>query len=319
MRDVRYEVVRDDEIEEEVLFQLSWGYDPAPLKKSLDQVGQISPLVLLTRPPGYRLVCGYRRRRALKELGVREYHALILAPEVTEQEALMLALEDNLGHRMFNDTEKAMALRSLARFLDPGDLATIYLPRLGLPPTPEFLDRYLKLVELGPEGLDALASGVLDPETAETLLELSPDDRAAASSLLDALRPGLNKRRQILTWLTEIARRDERTLAGILSEPGFRAILDDESLNRPLRTARVRTLLYARRYPVVSRLESERAARMRALRLPPSIRLKPPLNFEGLDFSLEISFVDLEGLRQAGRTVQDLLASPDLAALIELG
>ncbi|MBW1709359.1 MAG: ParB-like nuclease domain-containing protein, partial [Deltaproteobacteria bacterium] len=143
-----YDKVNDDQIEEEVPFLLSWGFDLEALKTSISNVGQISPLVVKPHRDRFRLICGCRRRQALRELGQDEYTVLILPEDTTPKQSLVLALEENLGHRSFNEAEKVLALR-----------------------------RFLSLTGLGDQGLTALASGRLDPETAELLMAMESADR----------------------------------------------------------------------------------------------------------------------------------------------
>ena len=309
----------DDEIEEETPFLLSWGFDNNRLKTSLARVGQVSPLVLQPYKGRLRLICGHRRRLALRELGRREYSAVILSEQIDSRQALVLALEDNLGHRTFNDAEKTLALSLLAPYFPPQELIEQYMPRLGLPRRSESLDLFLKLVKLGPECLSALARGDLDPETGGLLADMTLKDRLAVVSLLERLRPGRNKRRQLVTWLTEIGRREGLTLGEIISGQRIGEILASGSLSRPQKEKQVRARLKTRRYPHLSLLEKEQKKLINSLNLPPGIRLEPPPNFEGLDFSIQITFSDLEELREGASVLERLLKSPDMAALVELG
>lgn len=311
--------VTDDEIEEETPFLLSWGFDNKGLKTSLARVGQVSPLVLQPYKGCLRLICGHRRRLALRDLDRREYSAIILPEKIDSRQALVLALEDNLGHRTFNDAEKALALSLLARYFPPQELIEQYMPRLGLPRRSETLDLFLKLVKLGPECLSALARGDLDPVTGEFLADMTLKDRLAVVSLLERLRPGRNKRRQIVTWLTEIGRREGLTLGGIIRDQRMEEILASDSLSRPKKEKQVRARLRTRRYPHLSRLEKDQKKLINSINLPSFIRLEPPPNFEGLDFSIQITFAGLEELREGAGVLERLLKSPDMAALVEMG
>ncbi|MBW2141381.1 MAG: ParB-like nuclease domain-containing protein [Deltaproteobacteria bacterium] len=150
-----YDKVNDDQIEEEVPFLLSWGFDLEALKTSISNVGQISPLVVKPHRDRFRLICGCRRRQALRELGQDEYTVLILPEDTTPKQSLVLALEENLGHRSFNEAEKVLALSHLAALFPPEEVVNNYLQRLGLPPKIEFLERFLSLTGLGDQGLTA--------------------------------------------------------------------------------------------------------------------------------------------------------------------
>ena len=319
LRQAEYRIVPNQEIVGTILFPLSWGRDIEPLKKSIGRIGLVSPLVLRNGRDGLELICGRRRLEALRDLGRSEFPALVLPESVADEEALVLALEENLGHRMFNDAEKVLALTALARFFDRDRLTSQYLPLLGLPPRGDVLEEYLQLADLGPEGLDALARGDMDPETGVLLLSLSASDRQAVQSLLIALTPGRNKRRELLTWLTEIGRREDLPLDAVLADPAVREALTSDKLPRPQKEKKIRELLRRRRRPVQSRLEDRRLAAIKSLGLPVRIRLTPPQNFEGLEFALEMTFADAAELRENLECLARLAQSEELTDLLEIG
>ena len=298
---------------------MSLGRALDSLARSIEEVGLISPLLL--RPGGerFQLICGSRRRQALRQSGRREFAALILPAEADDRTALLLALEDNRTGRGFNEGEKVLALQHLSRFFSREELLRKFLPLLDLPPKEEYLDRYLSLFELNPGGWEALASGDLDAETGEELVKMNPDDRAAVLDLIERLRPGRNKRRQMVSLLMEIGRRESLSFREIIAAPEIREILDAEHLNRPQKEQSVRSALARQRYPRLSELESRQAALLKNLDLPEGMRLEPPPNFEGLDFTFHLSFAGLSALRAESERLGDLLNRPDLAELLDLG
>ncbi len=319
MRGFSYNIIKDSRIEEEVPFLLSWGHDLDPLKTSLDRVGQVSPLVVKPYRDRFRLICGYRRRQALRELGHDEFAALVLPEDFSMERSLVLALEENLGHRVFNDAEKALALHHLAAFFTPEELIHDYLPRLGLPPRQDFLERFLNLAELGEQGLTALAKGSLDPETAELIMAIDPASRSDLLFLLDQLNPGRNKRRQIVTWLHETALREGRSVADVIKDHEIQDVISNDTLSRPAKEKKVRAIIHAKRYPELSRARKKQAECLARLRLPPNCHLQPPQSFEGLDFIFNISFNTLDELQASLGHLNRLAASREIIDLLELG
>lgn len=317
--ELTYRRVSDTDMDPDPPFLLSWGWEPDRLEASLKAVGQINPLVLWPQGNRLKLLCGHRRRCCLKSLGQSDFSALVLPEDVSPRQALDFTLEENLGHRSFNDAEKVLAVKALDGCFEREVIIQKYMKKLDIPPRTDFFDRFLRLSELGPEGLDALARERLDPETGEKLAGLENEDRQAVLALLEALRPGRNRRREIWEWLDEISRRETCSISEILRDESLEEILNDPKLNRPQKEAGVRRALRVRRFPRLTGLEKERAFRLKSLSLPPNISLNCPQNFEGLDFSLVISFSNLDAFRKGVAFSRDLGDSEDLAELVKLG
>ena len=300
-------------------FLFSWGHDPERMIESIRGIGLITPPVIWPSRDRAFLVCGHRRVAALRELGLSEFPAVVLDPVMEEQQVLFVALEENLSHRTFNEAEKVLAIKALKRFFTPDRIMAEYLPRLGLPPRMEFFNRYSSLDELGEAGLNALARESLDPETGENLVKLAPGDREAAISLFEALNPGRNKRREILTWLEETARREDLSFDRILDSEEIRVVLAADNMGRPQKEKKVREILRNRRYPNLTRMEKLRSEGLKALKLPAGLRLDLPPHFEGLEFTLDLTFKDMNSFNRAVSAAEKLKDNPDLAALMELG
>jgi len=95
---------------EDETFRLSEQLDFTPVRDSLREVGQINPVVLLDGHPQMKIVCGFRRLRALKQLNKSHALARILdSKAVGSRNAFDLALWDNLSHRQLDPLEKARA------------------------------------------------------------------------------------------------------------------------------------------------------------------------------------------------------------------
>lgn len=301
------------------LFPMSRGCDLAPLTASIAAVGQISPLVLLPGRRGLSVVMGHKRKQALDELGAAPYRALILPEDADPAEALVLALEDNLSVRSFNDAEKVLAAGWLADHFPRQTILGDWAARLGLPPKPAFLDRCLACRRLGEEGLDLLAAGGLDLETGAVLADMAAADQQAVLGLFRETGPNRNQRREMLTWLVEIAAREGATAAEVIGSEDIQVDLAAGKGNAPQKGRRVRESLRRRRFPVISDLEGRRSAALKGLALPEQVSLDFPPHFEGLGFTLKVHFQSAEDVRRAASVLDRLADDPHLAELLEVG
>jgi ParB/RepB/Spo0J family partition protein len=86
------------------------------LAESLASIGQLQPVIVredLKAPQRYRLKAGHRRRAAALLIGWTELDASVLAAKVSELDADVIALSDNLQRESLTSYEQAVAFRSL--------------------------------------------------------------------------------------------------------------------------------------------------------------------------------------------------------------
>jgi hypothetical protein len=97
----------------------------------------------------------------------------------------------------------------------------------------------------------------------------------------------------------EVTQRDGIPLDLLVRELGWEPSSELDPATLPAFRTRFLDALRRRRWPVLTRLETAYAERHRALQLPGTIRLRPPKDFEGADWRLEVAFTNPTDLRQA--------------------
>jgi len=95
-------------------FQPRQNYDEAKLedlKASIKEKGVLQPILVRKHENGYEVVAGERRLRAAKALGIEQVPVII--KNVTDREALVLALVENIQREELNAIEEAMGFKRL--------------------------------------------------------------------------------------------------------------------------------------------------------------------------------------------------------------
>ena len=134
-------------------FRISENLDPPGLRASLNAVGQLCPVVLFPHGKALRIICGFRRLRALRDLGKNTALARIVDGESFDMmQAFSLAFWDNLAHRQLHPLEKARALANLRNHFGVPDALIVrdYLPILDLSPAAGVLQSFLLLHGINP-------------------------------------------------------------------------------------------------------------------------------------------------------------------------
>ena len=95
-------------------FQPRQNYDEAKLgdlKASIREKGVLQPILVRKQGDGYEVVAGERRLKAAKALGLEQVPVII--KNVTDREALVLALVENIQREELNAIEEALGFKRL--------------------------------------------------------------------------------------------------------------------------------------------------------------------------------------------------------------
>lgn len=306
---------------EDNAFRITTNTGNAGLAKSIQGVGLIAPPLLLSKSEdgaaaGFQIVAGFRRVAACKALGWRRITARILPPETPGLTCARLAAADNAAQRSLNPIEISRALALLSTHIpDAAGLAEA-AGELGLPDTPDLIGKLLPLCALPGELQSGIRSETISLSMARTLSALDHDLAVALTRLFSDLRLSLNKQREVLTLLREIALREERTAADVLNDAAVQSILGDAEADRNQRAAALRRWLRRRRYPAVSRAEAAFTEAVRDLPLGEGVQLIPPKGFESPVYTLSLTFKSRSELADRNRRIDEILSHPALKTVL---
>ncbi|MHC5038186.1 MAG: ParB/RepB/Spo0J family partition protein [Planctomycetota bacterium] len=245
---------------------------PEALQHSIDHFGILVPLLLRGQTGAWQIVSGHRRAAAALTAGIESLPAFTLTPEsLPHRESLLRLLEENRFGPPFSPFEAGTLL---ARFRDLAgmDLATLEReigPRLGIPRGRVALERLLALPGLEEELLEdpGMKDGILPLLTA-----LPPSTRLRLwKHWIQPHRPTLQKTREAVEWLLDLAARRRLSPDEILAHPPLREALEGGS---PFLDS-LRTL----RYP--TRTRTEEAFRKANRDLPKGLMASIPAPHEG--------------------------------------
>lgn len=183
----------------------------AELAESIRATGVHQPVLLRPLPasrledttgmdprPAYELVCGERRLRASHLAEASTIPAMIRP--LTDAEALEIQIIENLQRDDLQPLEEAEGYQALMERHEPPMTADEVAAKIGK--SRSYVYARLKLLDLGPEGREALLQGKLDASRG-LLIARIPDTKLQAEAL-----------KELADWQGEV--RSYRTLAGIV-------------------------------------------------------------------------------------------------------
>jgi len=273
------------------LTNFSWGIPTDSLQQSIEEVGVIHPVTLVSVGNGFRIVCGHRRIKTSSQLQTKEIPARILDIAPSDETMLMLNLSENQLHHHYSDIEKGRILFKLSEAKVP-EIRIIekYMPMLGLEKSKKLLDDHLKANQLV-LGLKTLLHEMNVPlRTFSVFFNWNAKSAMAAERFFSVLRPGVNKWRNLLEWIDEISTRDQIAPLDLFELPELQSILNRNDLAPNVRYDRIRQILHSKRYPILSDLRVRLARSLDALKLDNKTKVHVQDSFESDEIRIEMKF-----------------------------
>jgi ParB family chromosome partitioning protein len=151
----------------------------------------------------------------------------------------------------------------------------------------------------------ALDLGGLEPLTAEGLVRL-----------FDQLKVGLNIQRELLLLLKEIAEREQINIPQLIAEKPLQEVLKTVEMDRAVKRQKVRSYLRQRRFPAITKAETEYRKWVKQLKLGNNINLIPPKDFEGNTFSMTLRFNNRQDLSDLNKKIEEIIQHPALGKIL---
>lgn len=141
------------------------------LVESIKEKGVLQPILVRPKGDGYEIIAGERRWRAALEAGLEKVPVIV--KEVSDKEALELALVENLQRQDLNPMEEAEAYRVLIE--EFGYTQQEVAQKVGKDRST--VANALRLLKLPPEAKEALRKGQISAGHARVLLSVEDPER----------------------------------------------------------------------------------------------------------------------------------------------
>lgn len=298
-------------------FRITTCTDLDKLEGSVQTLGLLHPPLLQSNAAGYTVICGFRRIAACQRLGWNKIPAMILEENFDRFELAQLAIADNALQRPLNLLESSRAVKLLSdACTDPKQLKKA-LQDLGLPFSPAVTAKFIKLCQLPSKIQEGILADTINISMALELGELDPKAAEALIDLFDMLKVGLNRQRELLWLLKEIAIREDIAIPQLVAEKAMQKIWRNPELDRAVKRQRIRSYLRQRRFPSISRAEKEYEKLVKQLKLGSRINLIPPKDFEGMTYMMTLRFDNHEELYHLKERFEKIIDHPGLGKILE--
>jgi len=298
-------------------FRITTQINVDHLMNSIDYAGMLNLPLLIEEKTGYKIVSGYRRIEACRQLNWAEVEVRILESDTKKLECIMYAITDNSLQRPLNLIEQSRSINLLYPFIKDFSILSKELSIMGLPGNPSIIKKIKELCHLS----GSVQHGILSNTLSLTMaLELGRLERGAGdgfAKLFETLKLSLNKQREILTLVKEISLREDIPILKVIKTDRVQKILSNEDLDRNQKIRKIRIYLKQRRFPVITAAEKEFENHLKKLKLGSGTKLIPPDNFEGTTYILKLFFKNLIELKGRQASIDALIKNPSLRKILD--
>lgn len=299
------------------LFRITTRENVDDLVKSIREVGLLNAPLLIDKKTGYRIVCGFRRVEACRRLDWSHVKARILDFNSKPIECVKIAITDNLFQRPLNLIEQSRSIEMLSRFYPDVQSLSKELSVLGLPYQETIVRKIKNLCRLPTSLQNNILSNMIPLAMALELNKMSSDDQSAFSRLFSLLKMSLNKQREVVTLVKEVALREDISITQVLENTDIKKILTHEAFDNNQKVRKIRVYLKQRRFPALTAAEKAFELHKRKLTLGNGIKLLGPAHFEGTTYKLQLSFKSRAELKDLKTDFEALIENPSLKKIID--
>lgn len=303
-------------LSEDTLFKISTSAASEALVASIRLVGLLNPPILIACAGGFRIVSGFKRIAAMRQLNSSNIPARLLNPGTAAECCIRIAIIENSSQRSLNLVEQANAVGLLATFLtDSRELADAACS-VGLSVNPGMAEKLKKLAVME----DTLKKGVLDgtialPVAIQIQDMRDPQTIQALGALLTELGLSLSRQREILEWIVSICRRDDISVSQLLTAEEIVNCLRNPDMDRRRKGQLIRNYLKTSRYPTIRSYEKRFNEIVKNLKLSKGTFLSAPPHFESPIYGLRFDFSDYHELRKKLEEFEKIVKSENLKSL----
>ena len=309
--------VKTAQIDNDVTYRITTRSDIEDLTLSIRSIGLLHPPVLLESSGGFRIISGFRRLCACTAIGWSEIPARVLPVGTRKLTCTRLAISENALQRPLNLIEVSRALSLLSGVIkDTGKLLKT-ASELTLSDSVEQIQKILRLCRLIEPLQQAVVDGYLSLAMALLLGEYETATASILVRIFRELKLGLNRQRELVTLLTEIAQREDCSVLNVLERPDVQNILNSDNNDAGYKSRTLRTYLRRQRYPNISTRTEAFNRLCKNMGIGGNFRLSPPKDFEGTTYSATIYFQSLEGLKRGSNRLDEIARDEDFKNFLE--
>ena len=280
-------------------FCITFPDEDAILRASIEKVGIIQPVILLEVSP-YAVVTGFKRIAIAQQLGLREIPCTFI--KITEQEALLFAIHDNV-QRGLNLVEKAHAIERMLHIGFTSSEINEMMVFLGLQPHEKVMKTLVALASAEESLRRFIVLRDLPMKIVDYFMRFEASERQPIIELLSSFHASESTIREILEVLNLL-----KVKKGMLPLEGLKHGNAYELIQQLKQVA----------YPILTELQSRLQDIRHTAALPPNIDIKVDPFFEKEYIDIGIRARNKDDIEQAIEKIRRLTDDGTIGSIFDL-
>ncbi len=264
------------------------SYSPLTrLESSISAVGILNPPLVMMQDRVYVPILGRRRLQAAVNLGISSVSAGEMMSSLDDRSLFEIAFWDNIDNRPANPATTAYLVKRLLDLFEKRTAAERFFPSLGVSAFGPKIERLRMIGGLENVFLNALAQGHIQEKTAFIFSKISYEERVFVLNVILELGMNSNKAAEITSHFFDLAAFSGEA---ILDGHGAKLIIDIMATAEPNqeKTERVRSALFALRFPEIAGKQIEFSNKICKYRLTKNVQVKAHQAFESPGAIIEV-------------------------------
>ena len=259
------------------------------LALSIKETGLITPPVVRPVEGGkFIIVSGFNRIKALRQN--KEIKVLVrpTAGDIDDYHCLLISIAALAFKRPLSQLELIISLKRLSGYIDGESMAKMSPAVFNIQLTQGFIDDLLDIGSLPEPVLGLIDDSWLSLKSAKRISHLDREGALFFLDIFSKIRASASVQVEIIQNILETAAREGFHPKSFFHELKISNPLDDESSDPVQRTRHFRALVFEQRYPALSRTRRAVQDKIASVRLPGTVKLTPPENFESRNYSVSL-------------------------------
>jgi len=318
MFDILYEInISDIDLKDE-RFKITFGSEDITfLAQSIKEIGLITPPIV--RPMDnhkFIVISGFNRIKALCYNNEQKVVVRQTDMEADDYHCLLAAISAIAFKRPLTHVETIISIKRLSEFLENGEMSKISPAVFNMQLSEGFIVDLLNIGSLPNPALELIQTGNLSLKSAKKISNLDKDSIIFFLDIFLKIKASASVQLEIIQNILEIAARE-----GLHPKSLFHAMktpnpLYDETLDTVLRTHHFRTMVFDHRYPTISRTRQVVQDKIASIKLPGTIKLTPPENFESRKYSISFKVKNYDEFQNSIQHLMDALENRTLQEIL---